>query len=106
AVETLAAVGLPAAAVTPKSRVTFANDAFARAMHVWTTRGQDRIALHDQVADAMLRDALANLDIAGGHRSIPIRAELGGQVVAVVQIVPVRRAAHDIFGGSDAIVIL
>lgn len=106
AVETLAAVGLPAAAVTPKSRVTFANEAFAKATHVWTTRGRDRLALHDQVADVMLGDALTYLHVAEGHRSIPIRAELGGPVVAVVQVIPVRRAAHDIFGGSDAIVIL
>lgn len=106
AVDTLATVGLPAAAVTPSGRVVIANEAFPAATHVWTTRGDDRLALHDRVADGMVTDALATLAEAKGQRSIPIRAELGGVVTAVVQVLPIRRAAHDIFGSTSAIVIL
>ncbi len=106
AVETLAAVGLAAAAVTPTGRVVIANDAFATASHVWTTRGGDRLGLHDEVADAMLGDALRALSLARSPRSVPVRAQAGGVVTAVVQIVPIRRAAHDIFGSTDAIVVL
>lgn len=106
AVDTLATVGLPALAVTPTGRVVVANDAFPDATHVWTTRGDNRLALHDRVADGLLADALANVSEARGQRSIPIRAEMGGVIKAVVQVLPIRRAAHDIFGSSSAIVIL
>lgn len=106
AVDTLATVGLPAAAVTPSGRVVVANEAFPRATHVWTTRGDDRLGLHDRGADRMLFDALATMAEAKGQRSIPIRAEAGGPISAVVQVIPIRRAAHDIFGTSSAIVIL
>jgi DNA-binding NarL/FixJ family response regulator len=106
AVETLATVGLPAAAMTPTGRVVVANDAFATAAHVWTTRAGNRLGLHDRVADAMLAEALAAHKEARGQRSIPLRAELGGVITGVVQVVPIRRAAHDIFGSSTALVIL
>jgi DNA-binding CsgD family transcriptional regulator len=106
AIDTLAAVGLPAAAVTPQGRVIHASDAFAGATHVWTTRSGDRVGLNDRVADAMLTQALTMLDLAKSPRSIPVRAEPGGAVTAVLQVVPVRRHAHDIFGSTSAIVIL
>jgi DNA-binding CsgD family transcriptional regulator len=49
---------------------------------------------------------LAANELAQGPRSIPVRAEPGGAVTAVIQVVPVRRQAHDIFGSTSAIVIL
>jgi len=106
AVETLSAIGLPAAAMTPTGRVVIANDAFAQAGHVWTTRGGDRLGLHDRVADLMLAEALASHKEALGQRSIPLRAAPGGAITGVIQVVPVRRTAHDIFGSTVAIVIL
>jgi DNA-binding CsgD family transcriptional regulator len=106
AIETLTAVGLPAAALTPKSQVVLANDAFGAASHVWTTRGGDRLGLHDPVADRLLTDALAVIELAQSPRSIPVRAEAGGAITAVVQVVPVRRQAHDVFGSTAAVVIL
>ncbi|NLG54753.1 MAG: helix-turn-helix transcriptional regulator [Rhodococcus sp.] len=106
AVEALAAIGIPAAAVTPTGRVVLANEAFSEASHIWTTRGGDRIGLHDRVAAKMLIGALETLELARSPRSIPVRANAGGAVSAVVQVVPVRRAAHDIFGSTDAILIL
>lgn len=106
AIETLTAVGLPAAALTPTGRVVIANPSFAAATHVWTTRGGDRIGLDDRVADTMLHDALAAVELARGPRSIPVRAVAGGPVTSVVQIVPIRRSANDIFGSTVAIAIL
>lgn len=106
AVDTLATVGLPAAAVTPAGRVVVANAAFPQAAHVWTTRGGERLGLHDRVADAMLTETLASLAEAQGQRSIPIRAEAGGLITGVVQVLPIRRTAHDIFGSTSALVIL
>lgn len=106
AVETLAAIGIPAAAVTPTGRVVVANEAFSAASHIWTTRGGDRIGLNDRMADRMLERALEALALARAPRSIPVRASPAGAVTAVIQVVPVRRTAHDIFGSTDAIVIL
>jgi DNA-binding CsgD family transcriptional regulator len=106
AIETLSALGLPAAALTPNMRVVLANDGFAAATHVWTTRGGDRIGLHDPVADGLLAGSIQNLDAPGAPRSIPVRAAAGGALTAIVQVAPIRRAAHDIFGSTAAIVVL
>lgn len=106
ALDTLTMVGLPAAAVTPSGRVVVANEAFPSAMHVWTTRGGDRLGLHDRTAERMLGDTLAALGEPGWQRSIPLRAETGGEITGILQVIPIRRAAHDIFGSSAAIVIL
>ncbi|KQX40163.1 hypothetical protein ASD04_05870 [Devosia sp. Root436] len=106
AIETLTALGLPAAALTPSGRVVLANDDFNQASHVWTTRGSDRLGLHDRVADTMLSGALEALKLARSPRSIPVRAEVGGAITSVIQVVPIRRAAHDIFGSTVAIVVL
>jgi DNA-binding CsgD family transcriptional regulator len=106
AIETLTALGLPAAALTPSGRVVLANDDFNHAFHVWTTRGDDRLGLHDRGADAMLSTALEALKLARSPRSIPLRAEPGGGISSVIQVIPIRRAAHDIFGSAVAIVVL
>lgn len=106
AIETLAALGLPAAALTPSARVTLANDAFASATHIWTTRGGDKLALHDRTADLMLLATPSTLSGLDSPRSIPVRKDEGGRIAAVLQVVPIRRAAHDVFGSSSAIVVL
>ena len=61
AIETLTALGLPAAALTPQGGVVLANPTFAIATHVWTTRLRDHIALDDHVAARILADELLNL---------------------------------------------
>lgn len=101
-IQTLTAIGLPAAALSPAGRVVLANPQFDGAIHIWTTRGKDRIALLDLVADRQMSEALQGRSVL----SIPVRRALGGEVVAVLQIVPVRRNAHDIFGEASCIVIL
>jgi DNA-binding CsgD family transcriptional regulator len=107
AVDTLTAIGLPAAAVTNGGRVVYTNDLFAAASHIWTTRGGDRLALHDPVADMMLSDTLATMKLALVKRSVPIRhAGADGAMAAVVQVVPLRRLALDIFGNTAAVLVL
>lgn len=106
AIETLTAIGLPAAAVSQNGKVIEANAPFADAVHIWTTRGDNRIALFDKGADAMLREGLSMLDRSAATHSIPVRSERGGPMVAVVQMVPLRRLALDIFGNTAAILIL
>lgn len=106
AVETLTAVGLPAAAVSQEGRVLEANAAFSAASGVWTTGAGERLVLLDQTADAMLRDGLAALKYAPLNRSIPIRPQHGAPLHAVVQVVPLRRLALDVFGNTAAILVL
>lgn len=106
AVETLTALGLPAAAVTPTGKVVVANEAFTGATHVWTTRGADKLALHDKTANRMFRENLAIIGTSESPRSVPIRAVAGGAVTAVLQVIPIRRSAHDVFGSTSAIVVL
>jgi DNA-binding CsgD family transcriptional regulator len=106
AIETLTGLGLPAAAVTPAGKVVLANGAFDAATHLWGTRGGDRLALNDVTADQMLTTALEALREVRSPRSIPIRSTLGGVLVAVLQLVPIRRQAHDVFGSADAILVL
>jgi DNA-binding CsgD family transcriptional regulator len=106
AVETMSALGIPAVAVSPKGSVVLASQQFENSGHVWQTRGGERLALRDRGADRMLADALATLPMVKGPRSIPVRETDGGPVSAVLQVVPIRRAAHDIFGNTAAIVVL
>lgn len=106
AVETLTGLGLPAAAVTPTGKVVLANAGFDAATHLWTTRSGERLALNDVMADQMLTTALEGLKLVRSPRSIPIRSTMGGVLVAVLQLVPIRRQAHDVFGSADAILVL
>ena len=106
AIETLTVVGLPAVAVSARGKVILASALFAEGDHIWMTRGGDRLGLYDRVADQMLYQALGAIQSSDVPRSIPVRREIGGRAVAVLQIVPIRRAAHDIFGNAEAIVIL
>lgn len=106
AIAILTAIGLPAAAVAQSGAVIEANASFAQATAIWTTRGHNRVALLDRAADAMLHDSLKMLAITPGKRSIPIRTAPGGHIGAVIQVVPLRGLALDIFGNTAAILIL
>ena len=61
-------------------------------------RAFDRVALKDRVADQLLRDAIATLDVAGGAsvRSFPVR-DAGAEAMMVAHVVPIRLSARDIF---------
>lgn len=105
AVDTLAQLGFASAAVDGGGRVLVANAAFEIESLPWTTRANDRIALVDQVADRLLRDAMAAIGSTGGVRSIPLRnAEM--TVRHVLHLLPVRRTARDIFTRASAILVI
>lgn len=106
AVETLAALGIPAVALSPTSRVVLANQQFEASSHVWDTRGGEKLALRDRTAGEMLAETLGALSSADSPKSVPIREAAGGRVTGVLQVIPIRRTAHDVFGSSSAIVVL
>jgi DNA-binding NarL/FixJ family response regulator len=102
AIETLGTIGLPAVALTRTGRVEFANDLFSSAEHVWTTRAGERIALIDAAADRQLAEALQG----GALLSLPLRRGEDREIFGVLQLTPIRRSAHDIFGRSSHIAVL
>jgi len=105
AVETISALGLAACAVTETGVVLVANPEFDAEADVWTSRGGDRIALLDRRADGLLQNALGLIATEQGFRSLPIVAG-ERSLPGVLHIVPIRRAAHDLFGRAAAILIL
>lgn len=105
AVETLAGLGLAACALADSGVVLVENEEFSKERTLWTTRGQDRIALYDKRADRMLYEALGAIGSERGVRSIALCAEETG-APAVLHLVPVRRSAHDLFGQAVAIMVL
>jgi DNA-binding CsgD family transcriptional regulator len=69
---------------------------------------RERLTLVDQAADALLADALARLERPpgiGGVQSIPLPAQ-DDRPPMVVHVLPVRRAAHDIFMQAASIVVI
>jgi len=103
AVDTLHGLGLAACAVTRSGAVMVANAEFERETGYWTTRGGGRIALEDRRADELLRGTLA----AGGTGvcSLPL-VPRGPEPPAVLHVVPMRRAAQDLFTHAVAILVL
>lgn len=105
AVETLSALGLAACAVNQLGTVLVANAAFDAEAPLWTTRGGNRIALLDRGANGLLYEAFSVIGAEQGVRSLPVIAPAGGRP-AVLHVVPIRRAAHDLFTRASAILVL
>lgn len=105
AVETLATLGFAACAVRQSGAVLVANQDFSAEQNYWTTRGGDRIALFDRRADRQLHDALNLSRLGQSVRSLPITAREEGPP-AVLHVVPIRRAAHELFTEATAILVL
>jgi DNA-binding CsgD family transcriptional regulator len=105
AVDALARLGFAAASISKTGRVLLANAQFEAEDGGWTLRGGDRIAVEDDRAEALLADALARLGTSSGVRSIPLRVSKA-KVDAVMHVVPIRGAAHDLFASTSAIVVI
>lgn len=105
AVETLSGLGLAACAVTRAGTVLVANAEFDAARSLWTTRLGNRIALTDRRADGLLAETLGLIATGQGVRSLPLLPEEDAPP-AVLHVVPIRRAAHDLFGQAAAILVL
>lgn len=105
AVETLSGIGLAACAITKAGTVLVANPGFDAETSTWTTRGGNRVALVDRRADRLLYDALGLIGTDQGVRSLPLIAKASG-LPAVLHVVPIRRAAHDLFAQASAILVL
>lgn len=105
AVDTLQGLGFSACAVGSNGIVLVANEAFGQDAQFWTTRGKNRIALFDKRGDQLLNEALGVIGKGGGVYSLPLAAT-EATTAAVLHIVPIRRAAHDLFAQASAILVL
>lgn len=104
ATEALDVLGLPAAVVETNRRVLAANESFGALSPRVRIGAFDRIYLQATGPDALLDAALSskNLD---GVRSIPLAAT-GTMPAMVVHLVPVRRAAGDIFARASLLFLV
>ena len=105
AVETLAAIGLPAAAITHDGMVRVTNTLFDRETRLWHTRGGDRISLHDRRADRLFHESLGGVPGPAAGRSIALQG-LGTDERAVLHLIPIRGSAQDVFSQTALIAVL
>lgn len=108
--DTLAVLGLPALILDESGVVIDANSLMEGLTGQVHWRSQDRIALADPRANAILWAALPKLDAPDrpaqpGVQSFALRSA-EGHAEMVAHIVPIRRSAHDIFARSYALLIV
>lgn len=103
AAQALDTIGLPAVVLGPALRPVAMNEGAEALLRDGVIREGARLVLGDQAADRLLSCALASLGATGACvRSIPLRATPDTPPM-VLHVLPVRRAAHDLFGAAAAI---
>jgi DNA-binding CsgD family transcriptional regulator len=102
---TLAALGLPALVLDEKGKVLVANQLIEASAGIFHWRAHDAIGLVDRVADKLLRDAIATIDLSGGGcvRSFPVR---DAAATLVAHVIPIRLSARDMFARCIAVLAL
>jgi mannose-6-phosphate isomerase-like protein (cupin superfamily)/DNA-binding CsgD family transcriptional regulator len=105
ATQALALLGIPALVFADNGNVLAANQLIdtLRGFILW--RANDRIALKDARADALLRDAIATgyQDDSPSVRSFPVRH---ADSIMIAHVVPIRGAARDVFFRCAAMLML
>jgi DNA-binding CsgD family transcriptional regulator len=104
----LETVGLPAAVLRASGQLLSASQSFDALIPTVAQDRIERLVLSDAAADALLADALGSLARPGSApsvQSIPIAANEKHPAM-IVHLLPVRRAAHDIFLQGATIVII
>ncbi len=105
ATEALQLVGLPGAALTGSGRVLIANPLFEQLEPRVVIGAADHVQVAARSANEALMRALAAAGASGSARSIPIPAE-DGHPALIAHLVPIRRAAHDIFVQAAFLLVL
>jgi len=102
----LAALGLPAAVLSESGRVLTGNALFDQLSEVFLPVALGGLAIADSAANALFQEAIAASRFARQPlvRSIPVKSRIGA-APAIVHVLPLRRAAHDIFSGADILVV-
>lgn len=107
ATDALTALQLPALVMDDAGRVVEANAMIQAIAHQIGFGAGGKLVLPDRLANEQLAERLAVLGSHGGEQScsLPLR-DARGEPVGVLHVLPVRRAAHDIFGRGFALVVL
>lgn len=106
ATEALQLVGLPGAALTGSGRVVVANRHFEALGPRIGTGAFDHVQIASKPAHEALKQALATAPDPGhAARSIPVPA-MAGEPALIAHVVPLRRAAHDIFAQAEFLLVL
>jgi len=98
-------MGLPAAVLSATGRVIASNSHLERMDAALLPVAHGGLAIADRDANRLFQDTVTRMltnDTAVG--SIPVPA-IGGNAAFVVHLLPLRRAAHDIFGNADTLVL-
>lgn len=99
-VDTLAAIGLAAAAVSRLGAIVYANEQFAAFV-----RSVGRIELDDKAAENAILDGLAAFELAAVQTTVTVRAPNSKRVSATLQVIPIGRVPLDLFHDPVAIVV-
>jgi DNA-binding CsgD family transcriptional regulator len=105
--ESLNTMGLPSAVLLGDGRVVATSPLFEKIDGQIISRAFGRIALADAGANALLSEAIANLNSSEYHfgaKSIAVPSD-GESAAIIVHLIPVRRSAHDIFGSAMGILV-
>jgi DNA-binding CsgD family transcriptional regulator len=96
--QVLEALGLAALVFDETGKVIAANPLIETMTGRVLWRARDRLSLHDQHAEALLRAAIESIASTEGAdvRSFPVRDTEGGATM-IAHVVPIRRSARDIF---------
>jgi DNA-binding CsgD family transcriptional regulator len=100
----LETVGLAAAVLSSSGRVLTASAQLEEMRTDFIAVAHGRMALANHAANALFQDAIANNRHDLVVRSIPVPAS-DARPPVVVHVLPLRRAAHDIFSGADILVV-
>ena len=103
--QTLALLGIPALVFADNGKTLAANQLIETLSGFILWRANDRIALTDAGADALLRDAIATADQddSPNVRSFPVR---NANAAMIAHVVPIRGSARDIFSRCAALLML
>lgn len=105
-VATFEAIGLPAAVLNAGGRVLATNDPFDALSTLFTAVAHGGLAMTDKAANPLFMKALDDIKGASGPTvfSIPVQAK-EDRAALIIHLLPLRRAAHDIFSGGDVLVV-
>jgi DNA-binding CsgD family transcriptional regulator len=102
-VSALQSIGLPAAVLAASGRVLATNDLLQDVADVLLPAAFGQMMVADSPADLLFQEAIGQNRQHGVVRSIPVkRGE--NKAAVVLHVVPLRRAALDIFSGGDVLV--
>jgi DNA-binding CsgD family transcriptional regulator len=106
-VSALDALGLPAAVLNGRGRLVTMNSEFESLIPGTLRDGRERLRLVNADADTLLRDAIAAVPSGIGGpavASIPVPAA-GDRPPLIVHLLPIRRAANDVFAGAHSLLV-